>query len=109
MLYQGGLSLWQDMQREENGMGIIRGLVGLAEIAAIQGQEARSGWLFGAADHLTPSSGFDRDALNAQVAQVRGQLDAATTAAFEAAWAQGKTATLEQAIQQALQETPASP
>ncbi len=109
MLYQGVLSLWQDMQRVENGLGILRGLIGLAEIAAIQGQAARSGWLFGAADHLTPSSGFYRDALNEQVAQVRGQLDAATTAPFEATWAQGQTATLEQAIQQALQERPASP
>ncbi|MFL5664761.1 MAG: hypothetical protein ACJ8BW_25960, partial [Ktedonobacteraceae bacterium] len=107
-LYQGGLRLWQDLQRVENGMGIIRGLVGLAEIAAIQGQAARAGWLFGAADHLTPSSGFDRDALNKRVAQVRGQLDAATTAPFEAAWAQGQTATLEQAIQKALQEPVAS-
>lgn len=109
MLYQGGLSLWQDMQHVENGMGSIRGVVGLAEIAAIQGQGARSGWLFGAADHLTPSSGFYRDSLNEQVAQVRGHLDAATTATFEAAWAQGQTATLEQAIQKALQEIPASP
>ncbi len=109
MLYQGVLSLWQDMQRVENGRGIIWGLVGLAEIAAIQGQGARSGWLFGAADHLTPSLGFYRDALNEQVAQVREHQDAATTAPFEAAWAQGQTATLEQAIQKALQETTASP
>jgi predicted ATPase len=43
MLYQGGLRLWQDIERVENGMGIIRGLVGLAEIAAIQGQGARAG------------------------------------------------------------------
>ncbi len=43
MLYQGVLRLWQDMQRVENGLGIIWGLVGLAEIAAIQGQGARSG------------------------------------------------------------------
>src|SRR5262249_51356865 len=94
-LYQGSLRLWQDMQRMENGMGILRGLAGLAEIAAIQGQRERSGWLFGAADHLAPSSGLYRDTLNEQVAQVRGHLDAATTAPFEAAWAQGQTATLE--------------
>jgi predicted ATPase/transcriptional regulator with XRE-family HTH domain len=109
MLYQGGLRLWQDIERVENGMGILRGLVGLAEIAAIQGQGARAGWLFGAADHLAPPSGYYREALNEQVAQVRGQLDAVTTAPFEAAWAQGNTATLQQAIQQALQERPASP
>lgn len=109
MLYQGSLRLWQDLQRVENGRGILRGLVGLAEIAAIQGQRERSGWLFGAADHLTPSSGSYRDALNERVAQVRGHLEAATTATFEAALAQGQTATLEQAIEQALQERPSSP
>jgi hypothetical protein len=104
MLYQGSLHLWQDMQSVENGIGSVRGLVGLAEISAIQGQVTRSGWLFGVADHLTPSSGFYRDALNEQVTQIRGHLDAATTATFEAAWAQGQTATLEQAIQKVLQE-----
>jgi hypothetical protein len=44
--------LWQDIQRCKNGIGIINGLVGLAEIAAIQGQGERSGWLFGAGDNL---------------------------------------------------------
>jgi hypothetical protein len=109
MLYLGALSLWQDLQRVENGVGIIWGLCGLAEIAAIQGQAAHSGWLFGAADHLTPSSGFFRDSLNDRVAQVRRHLDAAATASFEAAWAEGRTATLEQAIQTALQAIPATP
>jgi hypothetical protein len=97
MLYQGSLRLWQDTQRVENGRGIL------------QGQIERSGWLFGAADHLAPSSGFSRDDLNERVAQVRGHLDAASTATFEAAWAQGQSATLEQAVQQALQESPSSP
>jgi hypothetical protein len=106
MLYQCGLSLWQDLQRVDNGMGIILGLVGLAGIAAIEGEVARAGWLFGAADHLAPTAGFYRDIVNDQVAQARGHLDAATTATFEAAWAEGQTATLEQAIQTALQELP---
>jgi hypothetical protein len=103
MLYQGSLSLWRDLQRVENGAGVIRGLVGLAEIAAIQGEAERSGWLLGAADRLAPVSGSYRDALNSQVARVRGRLDAATTALFEAAWAEGQTAPLERAIQRALQ------
>ncbi len=103
MLYLGALSLWQDLQRVENGIGIIWGLFGLAEIAAIQGQASHSGWLFGAADHLAPSSGFSRDSLNDRVAQVRAHLDAAATALFEAALVEGRTATLEQAIQKALQ------
>src|SRR5262249_10296864 len=71
VLYQGSLVLWREIQGLESGFSIVRGLVGLAEIAAIQGQEERSGWLFGAADHLTPSSGFYRDALNERVAQTR--------------------------------------
>jgi hypothetical protein len=107
MLYHGGLQLWQDLQRVENGLGVLRGLVGLAEIAALQGHATRSGWLFGAADHLAPASGSYRETLNGQVAQVRGLLDAATTAPFEAAWEQGQTATLEQAIQTASGDLPA--
>lgn len=103
LLYQGSLSFWQDIQRVENGMGSIRAMVGLAEIAAIEGQTERSGWLFGAVDHLTPSSGFSRDSLNERVAQTREHLDAATAAIFEAGRAEGQTATLEQAIQKALQ------
>ena len=103
-LYQGSLVLWREIQGVESGFSIVRGLMGLAEIAAIQGRGERSGWLFGAADHLTPSSSFYRDALNERVAQTRKQLDAATTATFEAAWAEGQAATLEQAIDKALQE-----
>src|SRR5262249_26984834 len=104
LLYQGGLSLWQDIQRIENGIPIIRGLIGLAEAAAIQGKGDRSGWLFSAADHLTPSSGFYRDDLNERVSQTREPLDAATKTAFDTGWAEGQTATLEQAVQKALQE-----
>jgi tetratricopeptide (TPR) repeat protein len=109
VLHQCGLGLWQDLQRVGDGMGIIRGLVGLAEIAAIQGEVVRAGWLFGAADHLAPSEGFYRDTLNDQVAQVREHLDAATTATFEAAWTEGQTVSLEQAIQTALQGLPSRP
>ena len=108
LLYQGSLVLWREIQRLESGFGIVRGLMGLAEIAAIQGQVERSGWLFGAADHLTPSSGFYRDALNERAAQTQKQVDAASMATFEAAWAEGKAATLEQAIDMALQQTTTS-
>jgi predicted ATPase len=45
-LYQQGLPLWQDMQRVDNGFGIVRGLAGLAEVAAAQGQAERAGRLF---------------------------------------------------------------
>ncbi len=32
-LYKQGLNLWQDMQRVDNGLGIVKGLAGLAEVA----------------------------------------------------------------------------
>src|SRR5262245_27921192 len=54
LLYQGGLTVWRDIQRFDDGAGIITALVGLGEIAAVRGREERAGWLFGAADHLSP-------------------------------------------------------
>jgi hypothetical protein len=103
MLYQGGLSAWRDIQSLDNGAGIIRGLVGLAEIAAVRGREKRSGWLFGAADHLMSAAGFYRDSLNERAAQARLRLHPRTVTSFEAAWANGRAATLENVIEQALQ------
>src|SRR5499433_1610491 len=108
-LYQGSLVLWREIQGVESGFSIVQGLIGLAEIAAVQGQAERSGWLFGAGDHLTPPSGFYRDALNERAAQCRKQLDATTTATFEAGWAEGQAATLEQGIDKALQEATSLP
>lgn len=32
-LYQQGLKVWQDMQQLDDGIGIVRGLAGLAEVA----------------------------------------------------------------------------
>jgi hypothetical protein len=109
ILYQLVLSLWRDLQRVENGVGNIGALVGLAEIATSEGHGARSGWLFGVTDHLAPSSGAYRDTLNELESEARGNLDGATSAAFEAAWADGKNATLEEAVKNALQEAPSSP
>jgi tetratricopeptide (TPR) repeat protein len=104
ILYQASLVHWREIQRLESGFSIVRGLMGLAELAAIQGHGQRSGWLFGAADHLTPSSGSYREALNERVARSHKQLDAATAATFKAGWTEGLAATLEQAIDRALQE-----
>jgi len=36
--YHEGLRLWQEMQQVEQRLGIVKGLVGLAEVAAAQGQ-----------------------------------------------------------------------
>lgn len=109
ILYLGALYLWNDLQRMGKEPSLIRALIGLAEIAAVEGAFARSGWLLGAVDHLAPSSGFYRDSLNGQAAQVRKQMDAGNSAAFHAAWAEGQSATLEHAIKYALQEMRASP
>ena len=101
ILYQGGLSVWRDIQCLDDGAGVMRGLIGLAEIAAFHGQEERAGWLFGAADHLSPPSGFFRESLNERVRRGRERLDLTRTGLFEAAWTDGSTATLEQAVRKA--------
>jgi len=101
MLYKRGLHLWQDMQRVDNGLGIVRGLAGLAEVAAAQGQAERAGRLFGAADRLLPAASLYRNDLNRRVAEARANLDAAR---FEAGWAAGQAMAQEQAVTDALQE-----
>ncbi len=100
-LYQQGLHLWQDMQRVDNGLGIVRGLAGMAEVAAVQGQAERAGRLFGAADRLLPSASSYRDDVNRRVAAARAHLDAA---AFTTGWTAGQAMTEEQTVTDALQE-----
>ena len=39
--YREGLRLWQEMHQVEQRLGIVKGLAGLAEIAAAQGQASR--------------------------------------------------------------------
>jgi predicted ATPase len=101
MLYQQGLHLWQDMQRVDNGLGIVRGLAGMAEVAAAQGQAERAGRLFGAADRLLPSASSYRDDVNRRVAEAHAHLDAA---AFTTGWTAGQAMTQEQAVTDALQD-----
>jgi hypothetical protein len=95
------LSLWQDLQRVDNGLGIVKALAGLAEVAAAQGQAERAGRLFGAANSLLPPASLDREGVNKRIAAARAHLDAAT---FEAGWAAGQAMTQEQAITDALQD-----
>jgi predicted ATPase len=99
MLYKRGLHLWQDMQRVDNGLGIVRGLAGMAEVAAAQGQAKRAGRLFGAADRLLPSASSYREDVNRRVAAARAHLDAA---AFTTGWTVGQAMTVEQAVTDAL-------
>jgi len=101
MLYKQGLHLWQDLQRVDNGIGIVRGLAGMAEVAAAQGQAERAGRLFGAADRLLPSASSYRDDMNRRVAAARDHLDAA---AFTTGWTAGQAMTDEQAVTDALQD-----
>jgi predicted ATPase len=100
-LYRQSLSLWRDLQRTEQGIGIAKALAGLAEVAAVQGQAERAGRLFGAAERLLAPSNMFCDEMNSRVAQARVHLDAAT---FEAGWAAGQAMTQEQAITEALQD-----
>src|SRR5262249_32611599 len=95
MLYKQGLKLWQDMQAVDNGLGIVMGLVGLAEVAAAEGQAECAGRLFGAAARLLPPSSSEREELNRRRAAARARLDAVP---FEAGWAAGEAMTAEQAI-----------
>jgi predicted ATPase len=100
-LYREGLSLWQDLQRVGNELGIVKGLAGLAEVAAAQGQAGRAGRLFGAAARLLPAPSSYREEVNRRIAAARVHLDAAT---FEAGWVAGQAMTQEQAITEALRD-----
>ena len=105
LLYQGGLTVWRDIQRFDDGAGIITALVGLGEIAAVRGREERAGWLFGAADHLSPPVGFFHEALSERAGRARQRLDSTRLRVFEAAWTEGHVAPLDEAVQRATQET----
>jgi tetratricopeptide (TPR) repeat protein len=101
VLYRESLSLWRNLQRVEQGIGIVKALAGLAEVAAAQGQAERAGRLFGAADSLLPSNSEYREEVNRRSAAARAHLDAA---AFEAGWSAGQAMTQVQAITLALQD-----
>ena len=101
VLYRLGLSLWQDMQQGGQGIGIVKALAGLAEVAAAQGKAERAGRLFGAAAHLLPSDSLELQDVNGRVAAARVKLDAAT---FEAGLCAGQAMTQEQAMTDALQD-----
>ncbi len=80
-------------------------------LGAVQGQPAagarRAARLFGAAEALRDTSGellspAERSVHERQVANAHAQLD---EAAWQTAWAEGRTMTLEQAIVYALEPT----
>jgi tetratricopeptide (TPR) repeat protein len=88
-------------------LGSTSCLEGLAGVYALQGEPARAAQLLGAADALrkalnAPVQSADRADYERFVAGARAAMDAD---AFEAAWAEGRSLTLEQAIELALADT----
>src|SRR5258708_17082124 len=88
--YREGLRLWQEMQQVEQRLGIVKGLAGLAEIAAAQGQAERAGRLFGAASRLLPATSTYREEVHRRSAAAPANLDPAT---LDAGFAAGQTIT----------------
>jgi tetratricopeptide (TPR) repeat protein len=86
---------------------LIYGLIGLAGVATRQGDPERATRLFGAAEALgeaasvTPSFPPTQALYERDVARVRAQLDAET---FDAAWAEGRAMTPQEAVAEALTE-----
>ena len=99
--YKQGLKLWQDMQAVDSGLGIVRGLAGLAEVAVAEGQAERAGHLFGAVAGLLPTSSSEWGELNRRSTAAGATRDATR---FEAGKAAGAAITTEQAITEALQD-----
>jgi hypothetical protein len=79
-------------------------LESFAIIAIRREQPIRAARLFGAAEALRgridiPMTGYEREEYERQVADLRAGMDGKT---FEAAWAEGRNLTMEEAIQIAL-------
>ena len=88
---------------------VVYGATGLAGVAARQGRAEHAARLLGAVETLRETMGVDVPspawrALNERdLADVREQVDAET---FDAAWAEGRAMTLEEAVAEALVESP---
>ncbi len=90
---------------------IAHNLAGMAGVMAAQKQPERSARLFGAAEALFDAMGqvaepVDRTEYDRNAAMARAQLG---DEAFAAAWAKGRTTTVEQAIAHALEPPPETP
>ena len=94
--------------QEMGDPAIIWSLAGLGSVAALGGQPERAAHLWGAVEALR------RDQWQARYAASRATYERAVAAAraqvgadaFAAAWAAGRTMTLEQALAYALEQTP---
>ncbi len=102
-LFKESLALTQTL--DEAWLGTVVCLAGLAGVATAMRQPERAARLFGAAEALIERRQLvwppaDRAEYDRNVAAARAQLDEST---FNAAWAEGRAMTLEQAIAYALQ------
>jgi len=112
LIHCGELDRSRDLVKESLSLALEMGveastqLLGFAFLANARGQPLRAVRLLGASETLRQTLGGhidvgDRPDYESNLASLRAQLD---TVAFEAAWAEGKAMTLEQAIAYALEE-----
>jgi non-specific serine/threonine protein kinase len=101
--FEEGLAMQRDVRYRAV---IFFHLMGLAAVATHRGQARRAARLYGATEKLRETSGFSLSALASSeydyegyVATVRASLD---ERAFEAAWNEGRSLSLEEAIEYAL-------
>jgi tetratricopeptide (TPR) repeat protein len=105
-VYGEGLALAAEAGSKTEVAGFLEGL---AEVALTQGRSARAARLWGAAGALReairshPSRSDRSNPGHESVLAARSRLN---EAAWEAAWAEGRAMTLEQAVAYALEETP---
>jgi hypothetical protein len=91
---------------------VVLGTNGLAGVATAQGRPERAAQLFGAVEALSEKVGVEvswsawRTLNERDLATTRGKLGEET---FEAAWAEGRAMTFEQAVAGALEDDDASP
>ncbi len=110
LLFEEGVTLSEQMRDRAN---VAYCLEGLAVVANARGEAERSGRLIGAAEGLHEAVGVPvylyyephRSRYERTVSAVRSQLG---EEAFEAAWAEGRAMTLEQAVAYALEEQPSA-
>jgi non-specific serine/threonine protein kinase len=107
-LFEEGLTVSAELGNESD---VVHGLEGLASIAGAEGSFVRAARLWGAAGALLEEIEVgvhtyvpDRSLQQSQVAAAHARLDEEE---FEAAWAEGRMMTSEQAIQYALEQVAA--
>jgi DNA-binding CsgD family transcriptional regulator len=107
-LFEEGLTVSAELGNESD---VVHCLEGLASIAGAEGSFVRAARLWGAAEALLEEIELgvhtyvpDRSLQQSQVAAAHARLD---EEAFEAAWAEGRMMTSEQAIQYALEQVAA--